>query len=202
MLDGVRGEPMLVAQLNAGVDRRVNDDAAGERLVGVQRDLVGAAEIAGDLARSCVTCSARWPIRSCPRAELGAGEAARRQERRGQPVLRRASGMKALGHRAEHLAQADRLRRREAERPHHLLLGQPQAAAARRGGAEHARGAGDVPAAVVVRGIHGVADPALRFDAHHHRREKVASRDRAMFGEREERRDDRAGCPTAKKYLR
>ena len=49
-LDGVRREPMLVAQLNAGVDRRVNDDAAGERLVGVQRNLVGAAEIPGDLA--------------------------------------------------------------------------------------------------------------------------------------------------------
>ena len=101
--------------------------------------------------------------------------------------------MEALGHRAEHLAQADRLRRREAERPHHLLLGQPEAAAARRRGAEHAGRAGDVPAAVVVRGVDGVADAAFRFDAEHHRVEEVAPGHRAMLREREERRDDRPG---------
>ena len=49
-LDGVGREPMVVAKLNARIDRRVNDDAAGEGLVGVQRDLERPAEIAGDLA--------------------------------------------------------------------------------------------------------------------------------------------------------
>ena len=40
----VRGlQPVLVAQLDAGVDGRVDDDAAGERLVGVERDLVAAS---------------------------------------------------------------------------------------------------------------------------------------------------------------
>ena len=35
-LDLIGGEPMLVAKLDAGVDRGMNDDAAGERFVGVQ----------------------------------------------------------------------------------------------------------------------------------------------------------------------
>ena len=48
-LDRVCREPVLVAQLNAGVDGRVNDDATRERFVGVQRDLVASAEIGRDL---------------------------------------------------------------------------------------------------------------------------------------------------------
>ena len=63
----------------------------------------------------------------------------------------------------------DGLRRREAERPDHLLLGQAEQLAARRRGAEHARRAGDVPAAIVMRGIDGVADAALHFDAENER---------------------------------
>ena len=102
--------------------------------------------------------------------------------------------MKALGHRAEHLAQADRLRRGKAERPDHLLLGQAEQPAARRRRAEHAGRAGDVPAAIVVRRVDGVADAALDFDAEHQRMQEVASRHRPRFGEREDRRT-RPGRP-------
>ena len=91
-------------------------------------------------------------------------------------VLRGAAGMEALGHRAEHLAQARRLRRREAERPGHLLPVEPEQLADRRRGAEHAGRAGDVPAAVVVVGIDCVADAALDLDAGDQRGQEVARR--------------------------
>ena len=45
-LDLVGGQLVLVAELDRGVDRRMHDDAAGERLVGVERGLVALAEVA------------------------------------------------------------------------------------------------------------------------------------------------------------
>ena len=47
-LDLVGGELVLVAQLDRGVDRGMHDDAAGERLVGIERGLVALAETVGD----------------------------------------------------------------------------------------------------------------------------------------------------------
>ena len=59
----------LRAQLGGRVDGGVDHDAAGERLVGVERDLEALAELAGDLVpvvswwRSSARCRAapRWP---------------------------------------------------------------------------------------------------------------------------------------------
>ena len=84
--------------------------------------------------------------------------------------------MEGLRHRPEHLAQADRLRRGKPERPHHLLFRETEDAAARHRGAEHAGRARDVPAAIVVRGVDGVANPALDLDAKHHGGQKVFAR--------------------------
>ena len=43
------GELVLVAQLDRRIDCRMHDDAAGERLVSIERRFVTLAEIAGDL---------------------------------------------------------------------------------------------------------------------------------------------------------
>src|SRR3546814_20683526 len=56
--------------------------------------------------------------------------------------------------------------------------------------AEDAGGAGDVPAAVVVIGIDGVADAALHFDADTERGQQVAARQRADLRQRQQRRSD------------
>ena len=118
-----------------------------------------------------------------------------RQQRRHQAVLRGTARMEALGHRAEHLAQADRLRRRQPQRPAHLLFGQSEQPAARGRRAEDAGRAGDVPAAIVVRRVDRVADPALHLRAEHQRVQEVAARDRLHLRQRENRRTrpDRPG---------
>ena len=109
-----------------------------------------------------------------------------REQCRGEAVLGGPARMEALRHRAEHLAEAHRLRRGEAERPHHLLFGQAQQLAARGGRAEDTGGPRDVPAAIVVRGIHRVADAAFRFHAEDQRVEEVATGYRLQFRERED----------------
>ena len=171
----------------------MDDDAAGERLVGVERDLVALAEVAGDLGVVAGGAEDVGPAALALEADLGAGEVARGQQRRRQAVLRGAAGMEALGHRSEHLAQAHRLRRGEPERPHHLLLGQAEGLAAGRRRAEDSGRAGDVPAAVVVGRIHRIADAAFHLDAEHHRVEEVGARLRAVLRQGQQRRDDRPG---------
>ena len=170
---------MLGAQLQARVDRRVHDDAAGERLVGVQQQLEPLAEAAGDLVPLHLGADDVRPAALALEADGRRCEIFRRQQRGGEAVLRGPARMKAFRHRAEHLAQADRLRRGQTQRPDHLLFAEPEQLAARCGGAEDAGGAGDVPAAIVVRGIDGVADPAFHFDAEDERVQEVAAGNRA-----------------------
>src|SRR3546814_6568686 len=80
-----------------------------------------------------------------------------------------------------------------SERPAHLLRIQPDGAADRRRRAEHAGGAGDVPAAVVVIRIDGIADAALHLDADDQRGQQLAARQRADLRQRQQRRGDRPG---------
>ena len=103
-------------------------------------------------------------------------EAVLRHQRRRQTGARRGAGMERLGHRAELLAHADRLRSRDAERHRRALDVERQEARARGGRAEHAGRAGDVPAAVVVVGIDHVADAARDVDAEHERVDELAAR--------------------------
>ena len=84
--------------------------------------------------------------------------------------------MQRLGHRAELLAHADRLRRGDAERHRGRVRVEPQEPRAGGGRAEHPGRAGDVPAAVVVVGIDRVADAARDVDAEHERRRRPAGR--------------------------
>ena len=132
------------------------------------------------------------PARRLERAVRG-GKAVARQQRRRQPRARRAADVKRLGHRPELLAHADRLRRGDAERHRGPLRVEAEQARAGRGGAEHAGRAGDVPAAVVVVGIDGVADAARDVDAEHQRVDQLPPRGAEMLGQRERRRRDGAG---------
>ena len=159
------------------VDGRMVDDAARERLVGVDAQIEVVAEAGRDL-RQVVRrrLHRREPARPLD-AVLAGGESFLREQRRRVAVLRGAPGMKRLAHRAEHLAQPGGLRRGEADRPDHLLHRQAHQPADRRRGAEHAGRAGDVPAGVVVRGIDGVADARLGFEAEDERVDEVAAAD-------------------------
>ena len=114
--DVVRAQPVRVAQLHAAVDGRMDHDAAGERLVRVERDLEALAELVGDLVpRALRRVGLRDPARRLDRLR-GRREAVLRHQRRRQARARRGARMERLGHRAELLAHADRLRRRDAER--------------------------------------------------------------------------------------
>ena len=148
------------------VDRRVVDDAARDRACRCcSRRSKSTPRRGGDLRQIVVRRLHGGEAARPFDAALAGGEARLRQQRRRVAVLRRAAGMKRLAHRAEHLAQPGRLRGRQADRPHHLLLVKPEQLADRGRRAEHAGGAGDVPADIVVRGIDRVADARLGLEA-------------------------------------
>jgi len=98
--------------------------------------------------------------------------------------------VEGLPHRSEHLAQPRGLRRRQADGPDHLLRREAQQFSDRRRRTEYAGGAGDVPAGVVVRRIHGVADSRLGFEAEDEGMHEIASADRIRAGVGEQRRRD------------
>ena len=171
----------------------MDDDAAGERLVGVERDLEALAELVGHLVPGALVGDhLDEAARRLERARAG-GEALAREQRRHQPGARRGAGMERLGHRAELLAQADRLRRGDAERHRRLLLVEAEQPGAAGGRAEHAGRSGDVPAAVVVVRVHDVADAAGDVDAEHQRVDHLAPAGAAPLGQRQHRRGDRPG---------
>src|SRR5215212_1541201 len=99
-------EPMRVAKLNAAVDGWMNDDPAGEGLVGVERDLPALAELSRDLLR--IEFGREHVSKAARRFDgaVGAGEVLLRQMRGKEAVLRRSSGMERLAHGAEHFPQA------------------------------------------------------------------------------------------------
>ncbi|MCX6627523.1 MAG: hypothetical protein NTW28_07840 [Candidatus Solibacter sp.] len=101
--------------------------------------------------------------------------------------------MEALGHSAEHLAEAHRLRRRQAQSPNHLLLREVEQFANGRRRTEWSYRSGDVPAHVVVGRIDGVADAALHFRAKHQGVEEIGSGNSAILGKCENRRSDWPG---------
>src|SRR5512138_1783096 len=111
----------LRADLLAGVDRRMDDDAAGEGLVAVERRLPAGAEVVDDLAVLLLVGEDAGEAALGLDRLLGGVETGLGEEGGHGAVLRRAAGMEGLGHGAEHLAQARRLSRRQAERPAHLL---------------------------------------------------------------------------------
>src|SRR5215218_5519957 len=91
-------EAVLVAQLDAAVDGRMNDDAARERLIGVERNLPGLAQLLRDLVRVEL---GRQHVREAARrldAALGTGEILLCEVGSKEAVLRRAPRMEWLAH--------------------------------------------------------------------------------------------------------
>ncbi len=121
------------------------------------------------------------------------GEIARREQRRPQSIAGRVADADAFCRGAETLAQAGRLRCRQAERPYHLLGVQSQKLAAAGRGAEYAAGRSDVPAFGVVRRRHRQPDAARNLLADHQREQEVAAADHLRLGERQQRGHDRRG---------
>ena len=158
---------MLIAQLYAAVDRRMDHHTARKRLVAILGDLIVTSKIFRDGGIVPRRTEHAGPAARRFDPLAGAGEIPGRQQRRGEPVLRRASRVKTLGHRAEHFAQSYRLRSRQPQGPNHLLLGKMQQLAGRCCCAKRAHRPGNVPAHVIVCGIDRVADPAFHLGAQH-----------------------------------
>src|SRR5687767_5120209 len=123
--DVVDSGPDLLAQLHAALDGRVDDDAAGKRLVRIQPGLPALAKSAQDFREILLGGEYMGEAARRLDAALGGIEPRFRQKGRKRAVLRRPPGMKTLGHGAEHLAQAGRLRGGKSQRPGKLLLGKP-----------------------------------------------------------------------------
>jgi hypothetical protein len=121
--DQFRQEALSHAQLQAAVDRRMQHKPTRERLVGVVQDFPA---VVGQRRKSALAGEHVEPSRFGFERLFGCREASCRQQRRREAILRRPSGVIALGHGTEHFNKADRLRRGEAERPAHLLLVQSQ----------------------------------------------------------------------------
>ena len=159
------GRDALGAQLRAGVNAGVDHDAAGKGFVGVEGDLKALAQLVGDLRPVVLERDglhhAAWRFN-----RLGAGgKALAGQQGRHHARTRRATGVKGLGHAAKLLAHANGLRGGNAQRHGGLLHVELQQAGAGGCRTQRAGGAGDVPAAVVVVGVHGVAHAAGHVNA-------------------------------------
>ena len=150
---------MFGAKLNARIDGRVHDDAARERLVGVDAQLEFFAQTVGELLK-IIRCSRDGgePARAFER-EATRGEALSRQQRRHIAALRRASGMQRLAHGTEHLTDPRRLGRGQPDGIRHFFRIELEQLANTRRRTEHADRAGAVPTGIVVGRVGGVADP-------------------------------------------
>ena len=185
-------EAVRDGELHAPVDAGMNHDAAGERLVRVERDLEARAELVRDLRPVALgRIRPHEPARRFERAIRGR-EAMSRQQRRHEARARRAADVKRLGHRPELLADADRLRRRDAERHGRAVRIESEEPRAGCGRAEHSGRPRDVPPAVVVVGIDRVADAACDVDPDHQRIDELPPRGAEVLGQRQRRRRDGA----------
>ena len=184
-VDLVGGQLVFIAKLNASVDHRVDHEAASVRLVGVAVDLETVAEAVGDDGEIVFGADQIGPAAFRLDALQRAGKTFLGEKGGQHAVLRRAAGMKALGHRAEHFPNSDRLRCRQPDRVAHPLFVEPEDPAGRNRSAEYAGRTGGVPADVAERRLHRARDPAFRLEAHHHRGDEVAPVDRLELGQRE-----------------
>ena len=185
------GRDALGPQLRAAVNARVDHNAAGKRLEGVERDFKLLAQTLGDFGPVIFSGDglhhAAWRLQ-----RLGAGgKALLRQQRRHQTGAGCATGVKRLGHAAKLFAHANGLRGGNAQRHGGLRLGQAQEARAACRRAHGAGRTGDVPAPVVVVRVHGIAHAAGHIDAQHQRVHQRAPAGAGVLGQRQQRRGHR-----------
>ena len=185
---------MPAHQLKARVDRRVDDDAARVRLVGIAEYFPVLAEVAGDrrvigLRRDDLddTIAARDRRRSAfePGACHHGGD---------EPRLCRERRHIGAGHAGMCAARAAGLRCRKAECAHHCGAVEPKHASDCGRRTDAARNAGDVPAAARSSAGRrdGCAQPALDLHADHQRGEKVLAAKGLRLRKGEQRRDHRS----------
>src|SRR5271169_3501741 len=96
--DRLGGEVLFSTQLQATVDDRVDDDAAGERLVAVVGELPGLPESAGDLAIIARGREHVGEAASSLDSLEGAGEILPREQCCNHAVARRQARMQRLAH--------------------------------------------------------------------------------------------------------
>ena len=113
-------------------------------------------------------------------------------QRRHQAHPRCATRVKGLGHGAKLFTQANRLRGGNADRHLGALGVQLEQAGAGGSAAQHAGGAGDVPAPVVVVGVNGVADTAGDLNADHQGVDQRTPRHLQVLAQRQQGRRHRA----------
>ena len=101
----------------------MHDDTAGERLISVVGNLEGRSQLIGDVAIVVSRAHHIQPTVFRLETLFGAREVLRSKQRGSETVLRGASRMKALGHRAEHFLETDGLGCRQSDGPQHLLFG-------------------------------------------------------------------------------
>ena len=181
----------LIAQAHAGINRRVNHQTAGKRLVGVAEQVVALTQTIhtlGNIHRGRKHVGK--PALAFNRT-LGAGESGLGHQRSGETILRGAAGVQAFGHAAKHFAQAGCLRCRKAKCPDGALFIETEQARTGRGCAKHARRGGDVPAGVIVRRQHGARDAAFDFNAGDKGIDQFSTGCTAQFGQRQHGRRDR-----------
>ena len=154
--DGLGATPGRWRRAHGGVDQGVADDAAGVGLEAVVEDLPG-------LPRPSVARSRVVPAGERRRRAAAPFEDRRRrrkaplhEQRRDDAALGGAAGVHRLGHRAEDLAHARRLRAGNAEAGATPSASRPSSLPPRRR-RRRRHGAGDVPAGVVVPGVDRLA---------------------------------------------
>ena len=168
----------------------MGDDATGEGLVRVLQDLpVPTPGLDQERRIACLAEGRDEALRSFDSGGR-ASEAARGQQRGGEPAARGIAGIKRLAHRATGLAQPAGLRRRDAQRPGNLPFIQPEREGACRRRAERGHRSGRRPCEAIGRGAR-IEQARLELDAQHQRMQQRAPVDRPDLGQREQRTGDR-----------
>ena len=124
---------------------------------------------------------------------LGAGQPVGGEQGRGQAVLGGPSDVEGLAHGPEHLPEPRGLGGGRAQGPAHAPAVQSERAAGCGCGTEDPGGGGDVPADVVMVGVHGVADAAFHLHPEDQRMEEVAAGDGPVLGQGQQRCGHRPG---------
>ena len=184
-------DPVLLAQAAGAFDRSVRQITGSVVLEQIGEDMKPV--------RRCRERRLRIEIRAVGQRETllafdkvgAAGKTARGEARREQPALRGLAGVERLAHRAELRFEPGRLGAGDAERARRSLGIEAEQPRAGGRGAKAADRPGGVKAAVVMAGPHRHSDPASGLVAGDERSDDVAPGASALFGERDQPRQDR-----------
>src|SRR4029077_15093818 len=133
--------------------------------VGVGENLISLAESVSELRRIVAFGQHVEPASLCFQGMGRTGVALCCEQRGGCAILCGAAGMKTFRHAAEHFLQSDRLARRKPKSPSHPFGIKIEELADGRGRPKHAARAGDMPANIVMRWKHRIADAAFDFNS-------------------------------------